>query len=291
MDYYQLLNFLGVCEEKNITKAAARRFITPQGLSKSLKDLEDELCVTLFLRTKKGMESTEIGGILELAARSYISQHEYMLELAQQYKEGQRFYLSIGIWEGASYVLPPHFLGDFVFNHSDINVSIVNFPDAKCDEFMLEHNLNIGFTINPFDAILFDSLYCRRFRIIPICGEKHRLAKKRKIKIDELKNERTIIFRNTQLLIDLYAQHGIKPDIILNSPDESMLDELLGTGQIIAWGVEFRAVKNPGWVAMELEDVDLTVDGNIIVRKNSFPNEAEERFIKYTKSRLLESDP
>jgi DNA-binding transcriptional LysR family regulator len=291
MDYYQLFNFLGVCEEKSIVKAAARRFITPQGLSRSLKDLEDELDVTLFLRTQKGMTLTEIGGILERAARSYISQHEYILELVQQYKEGQKFYLSIGMWEGISYLLPPRFLGDFISKHPDINVNIMNFPDTKCDEFMLEHNLNIGFTVNSFDTVLFDSLYHRQFGIIPICGENHRLAKKGKIKFDELKNERIIIFRNAKSQIDLCAQYGIKPDIILNSPDKSMMDELLGTGQTVVFGAEFQPDMYAGWVGIDLEDAKFTMSLDITMRKNSYPSEAEKQFIDYTKKRLIEEEP
>jgi DNA-binding transcriptional LysR family regulator len=43
MEQRQLLNFLCNCEEKHITRAADRRFITRQGLSKSLRELEEEL--------------------------------------------------------------------------------------------------------------------------------------------------------------------------------------------------------------------------------------------------------
>jgi hypothetical protein len=166
----------------------------------------------------------------------------------------------------------------------------MNFPDDKCDDFMLQNNINIGFTLHPFDAILFYSLYCRRFKIVILCGKKHRLAKKRKIKIDELKDERIIVFSNTPLTIDICAQYGIMPDIILNSPDMEILDNLLGSGQMAAFGLEFHGEPDPDWVMIELEDMNYTLDCNIIIRKNSFPSVAEKLFIDYTKKRLIEAE-
>ena len=69
MEQRQLLNFLSVCEEKSITKAADRRIITRQGLSKSIRDLEEELGVKLFERDKNRVELTEYGTVLEKAAK------------------------------------------------------------------------------------------------------------------------------------------------------------------------------------------------------------------------------
>jgi DNA-binding transcriptional LysR family regulator len=50
MEHRQLRNFLTICEEKSISKAAERLFISQQGLSKSIKQLEQELQVPLFFR-------------------------------------------------------------------------------------------------------------------------------------------------------------------------------------------------------------------------------------------------
>jgi DNA-binding transcriptional LysR family regulator len=65
MDHRQLLNFLSVCEEKSFSKAAKRCFITHQGLSKSIKLLENEFNVPLFVRTGSGIETTEFGKALQ----------------------------------------------------------------------------------------------------------------------------------------------------------------------------------------------------------------------------------
>jgi DNA-binding transcriptional LysR family regulator len=72
----QLINFLKVCEEKSIAKAAPRCFISHQGLSKSIKLLEDEFGIALFIRTKKGLELTEAGKVLQSLIIPFIDQHD-----------------------------------------------------------------------------------------------------------------------------------------------------------------------------------------------------------------------
>lgn len=50
MDLRVLRYYLTVCQEKNISKAAASLHIAQPSLSKQIKELEDELGVTLFIR-------------------------------------------------------------------------------------------------------------------------------------------------------------------------------------------------------------------------------------------------
>ena len=52
-----------VYEEKNITSAANKLFLSPQGLSKIIKALEEECGTALFVRTKEGLIPTESGKI------------------------------------------------------------------------------------------------------------------------------------------------------------------------------------------------------------------------------------
>lgn len=61
----ELLSFQCICREKSIRKAAQLLFITPQGLSKALRNLERELGVKLFIRTSEGMTLTEYGEVVE----------------------------------------------------------------------------------------------------------------------------------------------------------------------------------------------------------------------------------
>lgn len=64
MDIKDLHYFWRVYEEGGINRAAKQLFISPQGLSKVIQKLEEELDAPLFARTQNGMIPTEYGTCL-----------------------------------------------------------------------------------------------------------------------------------------------------------------------------------------------------------------------------------
>ena len=61
MELRVLCYFLAVCQEKNISKTAESPHIAQTSLSKQIKDLEEELGVTLFTRGHRQISLTEEG--------------------------------------------------------------------------------------------------------------------------------------------------------------------------------------------------------------------------------------
>jgi DNA-binding transcriptional LysR family regulator len=77
VELYRLKSFAAIVREGNLTRAAERLHLSQSALSSQLRQLEDELGLSLFRRTSKGMELTEAGrelthfidGVLEAADR------------------------------------------------------------------------------------------------------------------------------------------------------------------------------------------------------------------------------
>ena len=61
LDLYKV--FYHVAKNKNITKAANELNITQPGISKAIKNLEEQLGCSLFIRTKTGVILTEEGKV------------------------------------------------------------------------------------------------------------------------------------------------------------------------------------------------------------------------------------
>lgn len=76
MDIRPLRAFVAVFEERNITAAAARLFITQPTLSATLKGLEEELGTALFTRQARGVEATEAARRLYPGAKRLIGDAE-----------------------------------------------------------------------------------------------------------------------------------------------------------------------------------------------------------------------
>lgn len=81
MNTKDLKSFLKICEYKSISKAARFLYVTPQGLSNSIKNLEIELGFELFSRTPQGIVLNEYGKRFEKNARNIIHEIESILEI------------------------------------------------------------------------------------------------------------------------------------------------------------------------------------------------------------------
>lgn len=82
-----LNSFRIVALERNISRAAARLYITQSALSRRIQSIEDKLGATLFVRNHQGAELTEVGHRL----------HDYAEQLREQEEE---FFAHVGAMRG-----------------------------------------------------------------------------------------------------------------------------------------------------------------------------------------------
>lgn len=73
MNIKEIENFIKIAEEKNITKAAEKLFLTPSALNQQLLHLERDLGVPLFFRAKTGLTLTEAGKIYFAKAKEMVA--------------------------------------------------------------------------------------------------------------------------------------------------------------------------------------------------------------------------
>ncbi|MBD1834701.1 LysR family transcriptional regulator [Cyanobacteria bacterium FACHB-472] len=96
MELRHLRYFIAVAQELNFTRAAERLHIAQPPLSKQIHDLEVELGVQLFDRTKRPLQLTVAGVIFLEEAMSAIAQVENAVKMAQRASRGEIGRLVIG---------------------------------------------------------------------------------------------------------------------------------------------------------------------------------------------------
>ena len=75
MTLQQLIYAVTVAEEGSINKAAQNLFISQSSLSQSLMKLEEEISLTIFRRTNRGIEKTPEGEEFLTYARQIVDQY------------------------------------------------------------------------------------------------------------------------------------------------------------------------------------------------------------------------
>ena len=113
MEFRVLKYFLMVAREENITKAAALLHITHPTLSRQLMQLEEELGVKLFHRSKHSIILTEDGMLLRRRAQEMVSLSDKTVQELSHKDDALAGEIAIGCGETKSMVFLSEQIRDF----------------------------------------------------------------------------------------------------------------------------------------------------------------------------------
>ena len=156
MELRLLEYFLTVVREENISKAAEVLHVTQPTLSRQMKELEDELHTTLFIRGKR-LTLTDSGVMLRRRAEEVVS---LMNKIDSEFREQEEISGVISVGSGglmAAKILPE------LIEHFRERYPLVSFDiitgNADLIKERLEHGLlDFGILLEPVDIEKFDYL-------------------------------------------------------------------------------------------------------------------------------------
>ena len=129
MDIRLLRFFVAVYEEKNITLAAQRCFVSQPSISNAIKQLEDELGVSLFERHKKGVAQTEEAHYLYPTAVHLLAELSRIPELFTQ--RAAKTPVAIGNFVDISQSHMAEVLAKIHHQCGDVFVDLVDHDDSQ----------------------------------------------------------------------------------------------------------------------------------------------------------------
>ena len=103
----QLRYFQALAEELNFSRAADRVHIVQSALSKQIAALEQELGLTLFQRTSRGVELTQAGRAFKQRVDGILPALDSALEIARLTASGELGRLEIGYIAAAMWSVLP----------------------------------------------------------------------------------------------------------------------------------------------------------------------------------------
>lgn len=145
METRSLLYFIAVAEEKNIGRAAARLHITQPALTRQIQALEEDVGVTLFIRTATGVEVTPPGMALLEHARTIRTELAQAKTTAQHADNQQFHWLDVGVCGVAICTLIPQILTRFSEKHPNIEVRLHSANKEQLVEFLRQGRVQIVF--------------------------------------------------------------------------------------------------------------------------------------------------
>ena len=156
MELRVLEYFLTVVREENISRAAEVLHVTQPTLSRQIKDLEEELHTTLFIRGKR-LILTDSGMMLRRRAEEVVTlMHKIDIEFQEQ--EELSGVISIGSGGLTASKILPELIGHFRERYPLVSFEIIT-GNADHIKEKLEHGiLDFGFLLEPVEIEKFDYL-------------------------------------------------------------------------------------------------------------------------------------
>lgn len=197
MDMRHLRYFIAVAEELHFTRAASRLHIAQPPLSRQIRELEEELGVTLLHRTKRRIELTDAGQVFLDKARQVLAAADSAIVETQRAQRGQTGKIAVGFFEQTAYTLLPPILHAFQKRFPEVDVQLRWYPVVEQVKALQRGDTDIAF-VRPVVELgeVYTELLLKESFVLAVPRD-HRFAQQEVVSLNECVGERLINYTQT----------------------------------------------------------------------------------------------
>jgi DNA-binding transcriptional LysR family regulator len=251
LDWNLMRTYLAIGQEKSISRAAARLFITQSAVSQSLKRLEEQLDCALILRRGPRFYLTPAGEeVLQIAEEVYgnMSRLAATVKNPEDDVAGKVRILSISQVQSALY---DDFLADFHRDHPRVELEVEVMRSSDIQSSLNQRTATVGLGLCRLPQARLERVRLMRQRYAFFCGKRHRLFGQRRLPLEALMGENFVSFTSDQIGGNL-------------SPLTVFRDQQGFTGKVVASSSSFEEIRRLiiagygiGCLPEHLVDIDL----------------------------------
>ncbi len=226
MDTHDIRCFRRVYEEGSLNRAARQLFISPQGLSRVIQKLEEDLDAQLFDRTQKGMAPTECGAYLYQNSQALLLLQDE-IEAGLRRIQSQSRQLNLGFSCGVLNVFPLHKLDELQNRLGPVPLRWDERDTEEVTQGVKEGRYDAGFVIGQTaePGLWARELYAKKLDAIVYEG--HPLYGRESLSIGELQQERFITlnekFYSYHSFVQRCRDFGFTPQIVIKTMESPLI--------------------------------------------------------------------
>ena len=186
MELRHLRYFITVAEELSFSKAALKLHTAQPSLSQQIKDLEDDIGVQLFHRTKRKVELAEEGLVFLEQARLTLTQADKAITMARQVAAAKVQYLKIGFVPSAEIRIFPYILPRLRVKLPKLQIRTLNLKESDQIAELKKGGLDIIFINQEFQNEVFASQLILKEPLVFMLPKQHPLAQLTEIPVEQL---------------------------------------------------------------------------------------------------------
>jgi LysR family cys regulon transcriptional activator len=288
----------------NLTDAAQALFTSQSGVSKHIRDLEEELGLEIFVRRgKRLLGLTEPGREVITVAERVLLEAENMMLLSQQFARRDSGTLSIATTHTQARYVLPQVIARFKAAYPDVRLVLHQASPREIAAILLEGNTDIGIATDTLEhnpEIL--PFPYHRWSHAVVVPKGHALEAAAPLTLEAIAEYPIITYDEGltgRTRIDkAFEAAGIEPDIAMSALDSDVIKAYveLGLGVGIIASLAFDPERDPGLTLLDGAHLFAENVSSLAVRRGRFLRTYVYRFIELcapelTERRVRDADP
>lgn len=240
MELRHLHYFITVAEELHFSRAADRLHISQPPLSQQIRDLEAELGVKLFERTKRQVHLTAAGKVFLERSYGVLAQLEQAIAATQQIGRGEVGQLAIGFVDSAMYTSLPEVLRVFREQFPAVELRLHELTTQEQIQALHHKQIDIGIVRSAISESGLSAECLLPESLVLALPETHPLSAQAQVSLSTLADELFILFPAKmgpvfyEQIIHSCQQAGFRPQVAQEAVQMQTIVGLVAAGLGIA---------------------------------------------------------
>lgn len=285
--------FVEVVKQGGMTKASKSLYIAQPTISKAIKDIEAEMAVPLFDRSKRNLVLTDAGKIFFNKCKEIISLYDNLPTEINSLYGLETGHINISMSAVMSMRKFIGVLGDFHQLYPNITYNLIESGGKTTENLILNDEVDIGVTTLPVDHHLFESISLNKEDLRVVLYREHPLAYKTKIKMEELAEENFILFNEDFYLNDKIIENaknaGFVPNMASQISQWNVIENLIiNKLGITILPATISELLNDDVKMIQLENANTEWELGVVWKKDKLLSHATNKWIEFLKEKLTE---
>lgn len=231
MNIQKLVTFIKAVECGNITKAAKLLNYSQSGVSRAIKDIEDEWGFTLFERCKNGVRLTSEGVALMPYICAVTTEFNILMQKIEEIKGLESGFIRIGTFTSVAVHRLPRIIEQFKKDFPNVVFEILTGEYLEVEDWLINGRVDCGFVRLPVSKRL-ETTVLEEDLLLAVMPYNHELANLDCIPLNTICLEPfMLIERDVDAEVtELFEEYNLKPNIKFISWDDYVIMAMIERG-------------------------------------------------------------
>lgn len=282
----------------NLTEVGNALFTSQSGVSKHIKDLEDELGIELFLRKgKRLLGLTEPGKELLIIVERMLIDTKNIKLLAEQFSHSDKGQLTIATTHTQARYILPQIVSQFKIEFPRVHLALHQGSPNEISALLLNGEADLAIATESLsqipELVSFPFYSWHHAVVVP---EGHPLDKSKKLKLEEIAEYPLVTyhegFTGRKLIDETFSNAHLSPDIVMSALDADVIKTYveLGLGIGIIASMAYQTERDTHLKLLSSDHLFASNTTRIAVRKGHYLRGYAYKFIELCVPSLTEAE-